>query len=63
MQNKEILTKLQQGLYPSEIVLAKVVEHLQKHYNDVNEIPSTKRFCRNLLTKINDDTLEVANAE
>ena len=63
MQNKEILTKLQQGLYPSEIVLAKVVEYLQHYYNDVNEIPSTKRFCRNLLTKINDDTLEVANAE
>ena len=63
MQNKEILTKLQQGLYPSEIVLANVVEYLQHYYNDVNEIPSTKRFCRNLLSKINDDTLEAANAE
>jgi len=63
MQNKEILTKFQQGLCPSKIVLANVVEYIQHYYNDVNEIPSTKRFCRNLLTKINDDTLEVANAE
>ena len=54
---------LRQGVYPSEIVLAMVVEHLQKHYNNENEIRSTRQFCRNLLTKINDDTLEVANAE
>ena len=54
---------LRQGVYPSEIVLAMVVEHLQEHYNNENEIRSTRQFCRNLLTKINDDTLEVANAE
>ena len=54
---------LRQGCYPSEIVLAMVVEHLQKHYNSEDEIRSTRQFCRKLLTKINDDTLEVANAE
>ena len=59
----EIRKKLRQSWYPSEIVLANVVEHLQKHYNNENEIRSTRQFCRNLLTKINDDTLEVANAE
>jgi len=59
----EIRKKLRQSWYPSEIVLSNVVQYLQHYYNDVNEIPSTKRFCRNLLTKINDDTLEVANAE
>jgi len=59
----EIRKKLRQSWYPSEIVLAMVVEHLQKHYNNENEIRSTRQFCRNLLTKINDDTLEVANAE
>ena len=53
---------LRQGCYPSEIVLAMVVEHLQKHYNSEDEIRSTRQFCRKLLTKINDDTLEVNNA-
>jgi len=54
---------LRQGCYPSEIVLAMVVEYLQEHYNNEDEIRSTRQFCRKLLTKINDDTLEVANAE
>ena len=54
---------LRQGCYPSEIVLAMVVDHLQEHYNNEDEIRSTRQFCRKLLTKINDDTLEVANAE
>ena len=64
MINKaDIQRKLKQGCYPSEIVLAMVVEYLQKHYNSEDEIRSTRQFCRKLLTKINDDTLEVANAE
>ena len=63
MNKEEILKNLRQGCYPSEIVLAMVVEHLQKHYNSEDEIRSTRQFCRKLLTKINDDTLEVANAE
>ena len=63
MENKEILKKLRQGLYPSEIVLAKVVDHLQANYNSSSQIRSTKFFCRDLLTEINDWTLEVANAE
>ena len=54
---------LRQGCYPSEIVLAMVVDYLQEHYNNEDEIRSTRQFCRKLLTKINDDTLEVANAE
>jgi len=54
---------LRQGVYPSEIVLAMVVDYLQEHYNSENEIRSTRQFCRKLLAKINDDTLEVANAE
>jgi hypothetical protein len=63
IHNKEILKKLRQGLYPSEIVLSKVVDHLQAHYNSDSESTVVKEFCRELLKKINDDTLEVANAE
>ena len=63
MNKADIEKKLRQGCYPSEIVLSKVVEYLQKHYNSEDEIRSTRQFCRKLLTKINDDTLEVANAE
>ena len=62
-EQTEIQKKLRQGCYPSEIVLSKVVEYLQEHYNNEDEIRSTRQFCRKLLTKINDDTLEVANAE
>ena len=53
---------LRQGCYPSEIVLAMVVDYLQEHYNNEDEIRSTRQFCRKLLTKINNDTLEVNNA-
>ena len=58
-----IQKELRQGVYPSEIVLSKVVDHLQAHYNSDSEYNVVKMFCRELLTKINDDTLEVANAE
>jgi len=54
---------LRQGCYPSEIVLAMVVDHLQANYNSDSESTVVKEFCRELLKKINDDTLEVANAE
>lgn len=54
--------ELRRGVYPSEIVLAMVVDYLQEHYNNEDEIRSTRQFCRKLLTKINDDTLEVNNA-
>jgi len=54
---------LRQGVYPSEIVLAMVVDHLQANYNSDSESKVVKEFCRELLKKINDDTLEVANAE
>ncbi len=61
MQNKEILTKLQQGLYPSEIVLAKVVELLQnERWKHTTEI---KDFNNLLLGQIDDWQREVANAE
>jgi hypothetical protein len=59
----EIRKKLRQSWYPSEIVLANVVDYLQTHYNSDSESKVVKEFCRELLTKINDDTLEVANAE
>ena len=58
-----IQKELRQGVYPSEIVLSKVVDHLQAHYNSDSEYNVVKMFCRELLIKINDDTLEVANAE
>ena len=58
-----IQKELRRGVYPSEIVLSKVVDHLQTHYNSDSEYNVVKMFCRELLTKINDDTLEVANAE
>ena len=50
---------LRQGCYPSEIVLAMVVEHLQAttHGN------IRGAYAKNLLSKINEWTLEVANAE
>ena len=64
MINKaDIQRKLKPGVYPSEIVLSKVVDHLQANYNSSSQIRSTKFFCRDLLTEINDWTLEVANAE
>jgi len=68
LHNKEkqlefYLDQLKSGVYPSEIVLSKVVEHLQANYNSSSQIRSTKFFCRDLLTEINDWTLEVANAE
>ena len=53
---------LRQGCYPSEIVLAMVVDHLQASYNSDSEHVIVKEFCRELLTKINDDTLGVNNA-
>ena len=62
-KTEEYRKALRQGCYPSEIVLAMVVDHLQEHYNNEDEIRSTRQFCRKLLTKINDDTLEVNNAE
>ena len=62
MNKEDIQKKLRQGLYPSEIVLSKVVDHLQTHYNSDSESTVVKQFCRELLTKINDDTLEVNNA-
>ena len=61
MQNKEILTKLQQGLCPSKIVLAKVVELLQnERWKHTTEI---KDFNNLLLGQIDDWQREVANAE
>ena len=61
MENKEILKKLRQGLYPSEIVLSKVVKLLQdgrwKHTTEI------KDFNNLLLRQIDDWEREVANAE
>ena len=61
-KTEEYRKELRRGVYPSEIVLAMVVDYLQEHYNNEDEIRSTRQFCRKLLTKINDDTLEVNNA-
>jgi len=61
MQNKEILTKFQQGLCPSKIVLAKIVELLQnERWKHTTEI---KDFNNLLLGQIDDWQREVANAE
>ena len=67
LHNKEkelefVLDKLKSGVYPSEIILDKVIEHLKKHHKDENEIRSTRRFCYQLLNKIDDITMEVNNA-
>ena len=64
MINKaDIQRKLKQGIYASEIILDKVIEHLKKHHKDENEIRSTRRFCYQLLNKIDDITMEINNAE
>ena len=68
LHNKEkelefVLDKLKSGVYPSEIILDKVIEHLKKHHKDENEIRSTRRFCYHLLNKIDDITMEVNNAQ
>ena len=63
MENKEILKKLRQGCYPSEIVLHNIVDELQANYNSDSQGAVVKMFCQELLVKINDWTLEVANAE
>ena len=61
MQNKEILKELRRGVYPSEIVLAKVVELLQnERWKHTTEI---KDFNNLLLGQIDDWQREVANAE
>ena len=60
---EKIQIKLQQGIYASEIILDKVIEHLKKHHKDENEIRSTRRFCYQLLNKIDDITMEVNNAQ
>ena len=60
-EQTEILKKLRQGLYPSEIVLAKVVKLLQdgrwKHTTEI------KDFNNLLLRQIDDWEREIANAE
>ena len=58
-----IQKKLRQGLYPSEIVLHNIVDELQANYNSDSQGAVVKMFCQELLVKINDWTLEVANAE
>ena len=59
----ELRKKLRQGLYPSEIVLHNIVDELQANYNSDSQGAVVKMFCQELLVKINDWTLEVANAE
>ena len=60
-EQTEILKKLRQGLYPSEIVLSKVVKLLQdgrwKHTTEI------KDFNNLLLRQIDDWEREIANTE
>ena len=68
LHNKEkqlefYLDQLRSGVYPSEIVLTKVLDKLKKHHKDENEIRSTRRFCRELINLIDETLLEVINAE
>jgi len=58
-----IQKKLRQGLYPSEIVLHNIVDELQANYNSDSQGAVVKMFCQELIVKISDWTLEVANAE
>ena len=68
LHNKEkqlefYLDQLRSGVYPSEIVLTKVLDKLKKHHKDENEIRSTRRFCFELINLIDETLLEVYNAE
>ena len=68
LHNKEkqlefYLDHLRSGVYPSEIVLTKVLDELKKHHKDENEIRSTRRFCFELINLIDETLLEVYNAE
>ena len=66
LHNKEkqlefYLDQLRSGVYPSEIVLTKVLDKLKKHHKDENEIRSTRRFCFELINLIDETLLEVWN--
>tara|TARA_R100000951_G_scaffold68749_1_gene57918 strand:+ start:295 stop:624 length:330 start_codon:yes stop_codon:yes gene_type:complete len=57
-EQTEIQRKLRQGCYPSEIILDKIVQHLQAttHGN------IRGAYAKNLLSKIDEWTMEVNNA-
>ena len=57
-EQTEIQRKLRQGCYPSEIILDKIVQHLQTttHGN------IRGAYAKNLLSKIDEWTMEVNNA-
>ena len=58
MNKEDIERKLRQGCYPSEIILDKIVQHLQAttHGN------IRGAYAKNLLSKIDEWTMEVNNA-
>jgi len=58
MNKKDIERKLRQGCYPSEIILDKIVQHLQTKHENIHGA-----YAKNLLSKIDEWTMEVNNAE
>ena len=53
----EIQRKLRQGCYPSEIILDKIVQHLQTKHENIHGA-----YAKSLLSKIDEWTMEVNNA-
>ena len=68
LHNKEkqlefYLDQLKSGVYPSEIVLSKVIEYLKANSNSDSEHHAVKEDAKRLLDWIDHWTLEVNNAE
>jgi len=57
INKEEIQRKLRQGCYPSEIILDKIVQHLQTKHENIHGA-----YAKNLLSKIDEWTMEVNNA-
>ena len=67
LHNKEkqlefYLDQLKSGVYPSEIVLSKVIEYLKANSNSDSEHHAVKEDAKRLLDWIDHWTLEVNNA-
>tara|TARA_R100001224_G_C4016346_1_gene147846 strand:- start:545 stop:898 length:354 start_codon:yes stop_codon:yes gene_type:complete len=67
LHNKEkqlefYLDQLKSGVYPSEIVLSKVIEYLQTKHENIHFGSREVAYAKNLLNKIDEWTLEVNNA-
>jgi len=63
MNKEDIQKKLKQGCYPSEIVLSKLGNYLDKIANSSNHCIEVNLFCTETLDQIADWEKEVNNAE